>query len=600
MNFRSLVWAPTISLSWFWGLGFFYSIHVTLTYGWLGFLGFALPNALGLGLFGWVVGRAKLTPDALVRSFEGPYGGAFLLFQLAAAAITIFGFVAYFWTPMFGVGASLGAALFLLWACAIGHGLTLTAIKGLHVALLAVGVIAAALLLSALSGTKEAWSVPLASFDSRFYGLVIPTLVGFLLGPWLDIQQWQRAAAIQREGGSIRVAYAAGALLFFGLLSINALLAAAAGKVGIIISADGLPGAEGAIAFASGHLEDGLRWIGGAYAVWAALALGTTIDSSYNATRWFLRTKQSRSVSAILALIPSGVASSPLWLIAGAAAIAAAAYGANLSLMYLMLPFATLFIGSAGCLVGEVLGGKRLYDPILCFLIGSGAAIIFVLGYVQPIPLFLTFASLIALIGALPSIIGLFRPQQSPGTAVQTVVDDAAGAPSVLIPLLPPEAVASQGFDGQWFVMQLMPTYDDTNSVGNIYFANYVRWVGKARELFFNVCMPLFDLKTTQYYVLTRSFTHDFRMEAKEFEAITVRIRISGHNRKFVTLDHEVFSSARGMLGRGQQTLMFVNTENNRPLDIPGDIIRGFLPYWPKDSRIYQKLQSNAQSSPVG
>jgi acyl-CoA thioesterase FadM len=236
----------------------------------------------------------------------------------------------------------------------------------------------------------------------------------------------------------------------------------------------------------------------------------------------------------------------------------------------------------------------------LCFLIGSGAAIIFVLGYVQPIPLFLTFASLIALIGALPSIIGLFRPQQSPGTAVQTVVDDAAGAPSVLIPLLPPEAVASQGFDGQWFVMQLMPTYDDTNSVGNIYFANYVRWVGKARELFFNVCMPLFDLKTTQYYVLTRSFTHDFRMEAKEFEAITVRIRISGHNRKFVTLDHEVFSSARGMLGRGQQTLMFVNTENNRPLDIPGDIIRGFLPYWPKDSRIYQKLQSNAQSSPVG
>jgi acyl-CoA thioesterase FadM len=598
MNFRTLVWAPTISLSWFWGLGFFYSIHVTLTYGWLGFIGFAVPNAFGLGLFGWIVGRARSSPDAIVKSFEGAYGGVILLFQLAAAAITIFGFVAYFWEPMFGGGTLMGAALFLLWACAIGHGLTLTAIKGLHVALLAVGVVAAALLLSALSGTKEAWTVPLASFDGRFYGLVVPTLVGLLLGPWLDIQQWQRAAAIQREGSSIRGAYAVGALLFFALLSINALLAAAAGKVGIIVSGDGLPGAQGAVAFASGRLEGGLRWIGGAYAVWTTLALGTTIDSSYNATRWFLATKQSRSVSAILALIPSGVASSPLWLIAAAAAIAAAAYGANLSLMYLMLPFATLFVGSAACLVCEVLGGKRFYDPILCFLIGSGAAIIFVLGYIPPIAFLLTLAPLIALIGALPSIIGMLRPQ---GTAivVETLMDDAA-APSALGPLSSQGPIASHGFDGQWFVMQLTPTYDDTNSVGNIYFANYVRWVGKARELFFNICMPSFDLKTTSYYVLTRSFNHDFRIEAKEFDAITVRIRISGHNRKFVTLEHEVYSGMREMLGRGQQTLMFVDTKSHRPLDIPGDIMRGFLPFWPKDSRILDKLQSGVQaSSPV-
>ena len=89
MNFRSLVWAPTISLSWLWGLGFFYSIHVTLTYGWLGFLGFALPNALGLALFGWIVGRAKSPPDMIVKSFEDAYGGAILLFQFAAVAITI-------------------------------------------------------------------------------------------------------------------------------------------------------------------------------------------------------------------------------------------------------------------------------------------------------------------------------------------------------------------------------------------------------------------------------------------------------------------------------------------------------------------------------
>src|SRR5260370_25627737 len=181
--------------------------------------------------------------------------------------------MAYFWAPMVGAGAPIAAALFLLCTCAIGHGLTLIGIKRLHVATLVVGVVAAALLLFALSGTQKTWTVPLASFDNRFYGLVIPTLVGFLLGPWLDVQQWQRAAAIQREGGSVRVAYAAGALLFFGLLSINALLAAAAGKVGLIVSSDGLPGAQGAVAFASARLEGGLQGIGGVHAVLATLGL---------------------------------------------------------------------------------------------------------------------------------------------------------------------------------------------------------------------------------------------------------------------------------------------------------------------------------------
>jgi acyl-CoA thioesterase FadM len=584
MNLRSLVWAPTIALSWLWGLGFFYSIHVTLTYGWLGFVGFAVPNALGLGLFGWIVGRAKSSPDMIVKSFEDSYGGVILLFQFACVAITIFGFVAYFWAPMYGEGAAIGVALFLLGASAIGHSLTLTGIKRLHVAALAVALVAGALSLFALTESKDAWTVPLASFDSRFYGLVIPTLVGFLLGPWLDIQQWQRAAAIQREGGSVGLAYAVGAVLFFGLLSLNALLAAAAGKGGIVISADGLPGAEGAVSFASAHLPAGLLGVGGAYAVWTTLALGTTLDSSYNATRWFLATKQSRSVSAVLALIPPGVASSPLWLIAGATFVAAAAHRANLSLIYLMLPFATLFVSSAACLVCEVLGGRRIYDPVLCFLIGCAAAIIFVLGYLPPTPLFLSLSPLVGLIGAAPAIIDFIAPQPN---GDRRAVVEFSDAPPVRVATAALDVVSSHGFDGQWFVMQLMPTYDDTNSVGNIYFANYVRWVGKARELFFNVCIPDFDIKTTRFYILTRSFKHNFRREAREFEPITVRIRVASLNRKFVTLDHEIHGgAAQGLLGSGAQTLMFVDIHDYHPLDIPGEMLRGFAPYLPKQSQM--------------
>jgi hypothetical protein len=57
---RPLQWSPTIALSWLWGLGFFYAFHVTLRYGWLGFLSFATTNCIGLFLFGWFLGAPNV------------------------------------------------------------------------------------------------------------------------------------------------------------------------------------------------------------------------------------------------------------------------------------------------------------------------------------------------------------------------------------------------------------------------------------------------------------------------------------------------------------------------------------------------------------
>ncbi|NBQ65176.1 MAG: hypothetical protein EBT95_06540, partial [Verrucomicrobia bacterium] len=72
-------------------------------------------------------------------------------------------------------------------------------------------------------------------------------------------------------------------------------------------------------------------------------------------------------------------------------------------------------------------------------------------------------------------------------------------------------------FEGKWFVHTFVATYADTNSVGNVYFGMYAMWVGKTRELFFNRCLPKFNLKTTPYYILTRSFEHKFMRETREF-----------------------------------------------------------------------------------
>jgi len=585
---RTILWAPTIALSWLWGLGFFYAIHVTLTHGWLAFAAFATANVTGLFLFGWILGSPDRDPAAIFRQVQGTYGGIFLLCQLAAVALTIFGFVAYVWQPLFGGNAAIMVGLLVLMACAVGHALPLAGLKRLHIGMLLIGVIAAGVTLTGLPGGTNLPEMPLASLDATFFGLVIPTIVGFLLGPWMDVQQWQRVLEIRREGSSVRLAYGAGAFLFLGLLCLNALLAGAAGLV-TSTSADGVAQAQPAVALTLASGGAGLAIL--AYLIWSVVAAQSTIDSFYVATRWHLAALTERSLSPLLAFVPAGLVSSPLWLLAAAAGAAGLTLSAQLSQIVLMVPFATLLVGGAACLVCEVLGARRRYDPVLCYLIGLVAVLIFFIGHVAPLPIFVAGAPLIALIGAF-SMIGYILFGSPPAGPTQLMPAQTAAVPA-RVELMPrnesmpsPASTSGQshGFDGQTFVMKLMPTYDDTNSVGNVYFANYMRWVGKARELFFNICMPDFDLKTTSYYVLTKSFNHDFRREASEFDPVTVRIRIARHNRKFVTLSHEIYSESQGLLGRGEQSLMFVDTEHYRPLDIPRDIISGFLPYWPKES----------------
>jgi YbgC/YbaW family acyl-CoA thioester hydrolase len=579
---RSVLWAPTIALSGSWGFGSFYAVHVTLAYGWLGFLLFAFANVGGLFLFGWLLGSGKRGVDEILLSAEERYFVLFLIAQICAIAIAIYGFVADVWTPIVGAKAATGAGLLVLLGCSIGHASVLTALKRLHGVYLAIGLIAAVVTLEASRGSPGAPSIPVSAFDSRFYGLVAPMLVGALLGPWTDIRQWRRAAQICHEGGSLLSAFCGGALILFGLLGLSALLAAGVAPARLMSFADGLWGTESSVATIVEHRGSVLA--GGAFLVWGAIAALAAIDGAYESLKALTLSVVARSAAPLMALMPNRFVASPLWIVLVAFAATGVVLYCGLSFSYLVIPLATLLAGSAACLICEALGGEPMYDATLSYLIGLSALLIFASGYAPPTPALMTIAPLVGLLAAAPSIAALcgWRRSGDKSPRTQTVARSEPAPATVTI--ANHDAAASFGFDGEWFVLHVLPTYEDTNSVGNIYFSNYLRWVGKARELFFHACMPDFDLNTTDFYVLTRSIRHDFRREAREFEPVVVRIKISHYNRKFVTLVHEVQSETRGLLGRGEQSLMFVDTHDFHPLDIPRAILEHFGPYSPKDA----------------
>ena len=590
---RNLRWAPTIALSCPWAIAFFYSFQVTLDNGWLGFVAFAVPIALNLLSFGWIIGAKDRDVASIFKTVQSRYTGLFLSCQVFAVTVAIFVTVSFLFVPLFGPSSVPLAAIFILLATAAGHSATIRGLKLLHLGYLVAGLPAAVILLFGLAWVVPAHPVLFARLDGRFFGMMLPVLMGFLLAPWTDVQHWQRAVAIQKEGLSIRRIYTLGALLVLVLISMNAGLAILAGPALVTRTSDGLVSMQASVAGAIAKSGNGFLIT--AFVVWAGVAVASTLDSFYYATRWLLRSATSSSNSPLLAFVPIGMVTSPLWYLCIAIAIALVAIESHVAMIYIIMPYASLIVGSAACLACETVSGRSRYDGTLCTMIGAASFLILVTGYLGDIPPMIALSPLVGLIGAVPAIQALLGRRSVPVTAdplspVQTLATitplPAAGTAQTSVTTEPTESVLGHGYDGQWYYMHLVPTYDDTNSVGNVYFANYFRWIGKTRELLFNANMPGFDLRDTSFYILTKSFEHDFRREIKEFTPVTVRIKMSTYNRKFVTLAHEIHSRTEGLIGKGSQTLMFVDTLHYKPIDIPPDVLRSFMPYFAQAIRL--------------
>jgi len=436
-------------------------------------------------------------------------------------------------------------------------------------------------------------------FGFNFWGYAIPICVGLTLGPWLDLQQWQRVIQIQREGKSPAVSYLLGGALFFLLLLAHGGLALwVAGQTGGTLMREGIDGL--------GYGEDGVTrflwaaagthpWAFGSYVVILCVMILTTLDSGYIALRWYLSKSGGAGRAFPLTLLPEAILGSPLPALILSGLFTIVAVVLKLELEYFMIFYATFFVGYAGLALLRAFhtGQGNALPQVKMFCVGSVAVVIFAYGYFLANPLGMILGSIVPV----GYVVWLLL---KPGSAHEFVggveeLEDSAGGPGAkfimdekiepgrVVPF--PKGQVGEAtdlfghFEGKWFVHTFVATYADTNSVGNVYFGMYAMWVGKTRELFFNHCLPKFNLKTTPYYILTRSFEHKFTRETREFERVSVKIKVGEYNRKFVTLEHQIFDSAGNQLGKGKQQLIFVSSGDYKLLDIPDEVYEAFVAY---------------------
>lgn len=600
---NTFLWGNSVALSWVWGLGLFFSVQFTVEFGLTGLLTFLIPNCLGLFLFGAIadhIARRNTGSESLAVFFNGwsrPFRLVFFLYQIIALSLTIFALIRYGWQPL-GLQPDLlylplTALIILAGGILFGEEFSIRRIKYSHavfltIILCCIAVIIAELGSPYLRGIHRPSLLP--THDLSFWGYVVPICIGFLVGPWLDLQQWQRAIQIRRENTSITASYAVGALIFGAVLLFHGILAlwAMEGGAGNVIQKGiaGYPYAESLLTrvFSTDPVNP---WLLGSYLVFLSACILTTLDSGYIALRWFFQSNASRSKNPIFALIPEKLITSPIPAFILCAVIAVTGAAIGIELEYFMIFFATFFVGYSALAIGRAFmnGPVNAIPQVKMFCIGSLAVVIFAYGYFLHQPVFQILGSLLPLGYVLWLML---KPLTGEDFITEGEELDQPSTASV-VPLTPVGTVLTPAptgthditghFEDKWFVHTFVATYADTNSVGNVYFGMYAMWVGKTRELFFNRVMPKFNLKETPFYILTRSFEHKFVRETREFETVSVKIRVAGHNRKFVTLEHEIYDSAGNQLGKGSQSLLFVSSTDYKMLDIPQDVMTAFLAY---------------------
>lgn len=643
--FHAFLWGISIALSWMWGLGLFFSVQFTYAFGLSGLLTFAIPNALGLVLFGWVTHRIAHRAqgsESLANFFANwsrPFRFVFYLYQILALTLTIFAIVRYFWQPLGlepqALYLPLTVLIVLAAGCLFGEEFNIRRIKYSHGALFLILLGAIFYLLFG----HDANQIPdrlekEVIFDFNYWGYVIPLCIGLLLGPWLDLQHWQRAIQAHRENTSVFLSYLIGGTIFFLLLLFHGYMTYTVTQAVSLSEINSLihQGAFDKMDYAQGMLTtfffkqiETAPWLFVAYSLFICICILTTLDSGYIALRWFLQSAVGSSKNALLSLVPQNLLTSPIPSMCLASMIALAAVLIRLELEYFMIFYATFFVGYAALGVSrcfQVSQGTALPQvKMLC--IGSLAVVIFAYGYFLRLPIFQIIGSVLPLAYILwlllkPTAASEFvtdteelealapssgapiitsaqhstdtgahaaahsahsSTSSAAGSSSESKLSPASWATRALEAIHPKLASSSGHFEGKWFVHRFIATYADTNSVGNVYFGMYAMWVGKTRELFFHKCLPHFNLKTTPYYILTRSFEHKFLRETHEFEEVEIRIRVSKFNRKFATLEHEIYDSHGVLLGKGEQSLMFVASSDYKLIDIPPEVLQGFLPH---------------------
>ena len=116
---------------------------------------------------------------------------------------------------------------------------------------------------------------------------------------------------------------------------------------------------------------------------------------------------------------------------------------------------------------------------------------------------------------------------------------------------------------------------EETNLVGNVYYANHVRWQGRCREMFLRDHAPsILDGLNNDLALLTMNVSCEYLAELSAFDELVIRMTLGGLKQNQIKLLFEYWKctlNGEQLVARGEQQVACMKRIDDRlqPAPIP-------------------------------
>ncbi|MBW4722497.1 acyl-CoA thioesterase [Saccharothrix obliqua] len=132
------------------------------------------------------------------------------------------------------------------------------------------------------------------------------------------------------------------------------------------------------------------------------------------------------------------------------------------------------------------------------------------------------------------------------------------------------------------YVLRHRVTFDETNVVGNVYFAHYLHWQGHCREAFLADHAPgvLGEVRRGELALATVSCAMEFFAECFALDEIEVAMTLRGRRGNRVEMDYEFRRGGR-LVARGGQVVSCLRrtADGVLPVRVPEELAAALAPF---------------------
>ena len=115
--------------------------------------------------------------------------------------------------------------------------------------------------------------------------------------------------------------------------------------------------------------------------------------------------------------------------------------------------------------------------------------------------------------------------------------------------------------------------FEETNLIGNVYYANHVRWQGRCREMFLrDRASEVIEALKHGLVLVTTRVSCEFMAELVAFDEIILRMRLSELGQNRITMNFEYWRhtlAGEELIARGEQQVACMQREGEQVVPVP-------------------------------